>query len=132
MAFGRRTHVRDDAGAPEAAAEEYSEDANEQSLGSDVEEYPQELAEWGGDEVDGKSCEHVFARDIRAVPIGEGGAGESEDGAGPAWGIAEAIEDKEEEESGEEADEATGDGGAGFELAESGFEIAELEEERIW
>ena len=59
MAFGRRKHDRDDAAAPEAAAEEYvaaeeySEDANEQSLGSDVEEYPQELAEWGGDEVDG-------------------------------------------------------------------------------
>ena len=59
MAFGRRKHDRDDAAAPEAAAEEYaaaeqySADDTEQSLGSAVEEYPQESAEWDGDEVDG-------------------------------------------------------------------------------
>ena len=88
----------------------------------------EDFPEFGG----AASIPEPIVRPAFGEPSGEGGAGESEDGAGPAWGIAEAIEDKEEEESGEEADEATGDGGAGFELAESGFEIAELKEERIW
>ena len=53
MAFGRRKNDRDDAAAHEAVTEEYSDEADEQSLSSAVEEYPQESSEWDGDEVDG-------------------------------------------------------------------------------